>query len=183
MSRLDFAEVTVCFPTWDEWLVGPNLVFNPVDHQLQSRDGYLGNWLLEVSANRRDHSVDIIVLHVGELLPGLKELSPIELGRDHSAKAKGMLHPGDHIRLGVSLTGTGEAYWWRSCHGQRASGLAFWAMVHAVESAVRHLVCAVEFGSDKLRKYAYVDRVVVMAVAGEVTQLSPTPIRWRLNSN
>ncbi len=102
--------------------VGSNLVFHPVDHQFQSRDGYLNNGFFKVSTNCRNHSVDIVVADVSELLPGLKELARIELGRDHLAKAKGMLHPGDHVRLGVTLTGTGKAYWWRSCHGQRASG-------------------------------------------------------------
>ncbi len=87
-----------------------------------------------------DHLVDVVVADVAELLPALKELAPIELGCDRSAKAKGMLHPGDHIRLGVTLMGTGEAYWWRSCHGQRGSGQAFWAGLRRVTSAVRRSV-------------------------------------------
>jgi hypothetical protein len=54
--------------------------------------------------------------------------------------------------------------------------LEFWAVVNAVGSAVRCLVCAVEsIGSDKLKKYSYYNRVVAMAMAGEVTQLSPSP--------
>ena len=136
-------------------MIGSNLVFHPVDHQFQSLDGNLSDGFFEVAANRHDHSVDVVVTDVAEVLPGLKELSPIELGRDYSAKAKGMLHPGDHVLLGVTLTGTGEAYWWRSCHGQHTSSQAFWAGLRRVRSAVRRSVRAVETGSDKLRKYAY----------------------------
>ncbi len=52
--------------------------------------------------DRRDHSVNVVVSHVGKLLPSLEELASIEFGCKHPAKAKCIrCHPDGDRRRGL----------------------------------------------------------------------------------
>jgi hypothetical protein len=102
-------------------LVGPDLVFNPVGHQCQSGQSNLSNILLEVPLGHNNRAVYVVISHVRGLMPGLGELDFIKFGLNGSAKAKSVLHPGDHACLGVILSGLSKVYG-HNCHGWCATG-------------------------------------------------------------
>ena len=57
----NLTEVSGQFPILEESLVGPDLVFNPVDHQLQSAHSNLSDGLFEIPLGCRDHAVYVVI--------------------------------------------------------------------------------------------------------------------------
>ena len=110
VGHFNLSEILGHFPILRKRLVGPDLVFNPVGHQCQSGHSNLSDRLLEVPLGRHNHVVYVVVSHVREIMPGLGELDFIKFGLNGLAKAKSVLHPGDHACLGIILSGFSKVY-------------------------------------------------------------------------